>query len=107
MLYEIAEKLEKHLKPLEQTKEFKRYKIDVKTRIGNGLVVIIAEQELEYSDYVPITDQISYGCKNGDKLEIDIRIEQYNTVKLNSLIVINSRLNKSIFDFLLSGGAEQ
>lgn len=107
MLYEIAEKLKKHLKPLAQTEDFNGYTIDVKTLIGNGLVVIIAEQDSEYSDYVPVTDQIVYGCKNGDKLEIDIRIEQYNIVELKKLVRINSKMTSSIFDFLLSGGADK
>lgn len=42
-----------------------------------------------------------------EKLEIDIRIEQYDIVELKKLVKINSKMTSSVFDFLLSGGADK
>lgn len=101
-------KLQEHLKTLEADTAFRNYEISVREQIEGTVSVIVEEKGYNKGVYTPtpITDQVTYTAKGGNKIVIDIRIEQYSSVKLSSLIALNTKLNSSLFTYLSQHGAE-
>lgn len=90
---ELNNRLAERLKPLQ--KELDGYKIKYSVSF-DSVTIELKEQNLEYVDFVPISNKFFYKKANGGKVEVYVRVLQTTEIGFDRLKEIFDKVEKSL-----------